>query len=234
MKKTAFFLFFILLCVVSWSQDTGVDKRNIRLTVVDKKERPIKNVKVSSQTNSQSGKTDQSGQFDFNNMTDEGVINLLLPGVGATNIPVTGLDAIMVKRQSTTSYSYMDKNAQNVLIEKVIKKSGDILDVPAILERRQASSLIDLLKGNMAGLMISPDNKASVRGVSTFDPTKVDQTYEVMVFVDGTQAGNLRDVSGFLNVNDIQTIELNKSGAGYGLQGANGVLLITTKRNSNE
>ena len=234
MKKTAVFLLFLFfMSSVSWSQDTDATKRNIKLTIIDKKERPMKNVKASSMTGSQSGKTDQSGQFDFKNMTDDSSISVFLPGgVGETSIPVTGLDEIILKRQSATSYSYKDKNAQNVLIEKVIKKSGDILDVPAILERRQASSLIDLLKGNMPGLMISPDNKASVRGISTFDHTRVEQTYEVTVFVDGNQAGTLSDVSGFLNVHDIQTIELNKSGSGYGLQGANGVLLITTKRNS--
>ena len=75
MKKTTFFLTFILMGFIAWSQNSDVAKRNIKLTIVDKKERPMKNIKASSKTDSQSGKTDQSGQFDFKNMTDESSID---------------------------------------------------------------------------------------------------------------------------------------------------------------
>jgi len=234
MKKIVFFLIFALMGIISWAQDADVAKRNVRLTIVDKKDRPIKNVKVGTYSDSQSGKTDISGQFEFRNMTDKDSIKVVLPTVGKTVISVDGLDIIDIKRLSTHSYSYMDKNAKNVMIEKVIKQSADIIDVPTVLAKRQVNSLIDLLKGNMPGLYIAPDNTATVRGVGGFNINNPEQTYEITVFVDGTQKGTLRDVNTFLNVRDIKTIELNKSGSGFGLQGAYGVLIITTINNSRE
>ena len=230
MKKTAIFLIIILAGVVFRTQDSSASKRNVTLTVVDKKERPIKNVKVSSLPDLQSGKTDQSGQFFFKDISDEDSVKVILPSVGEAMIPVNGMDAIVIKRHSAHSYSYMDKDAKSVMIEKTIKQSSDVMDVPAVLAKRQVNSLIELLKGNMPGLYIAPDNTATVRGVGGFNVNNPEQTYEVTVFVDGTQKGTLKDVNSFLNVRDIKTIELNKSGAGYGLQGANGVLLIKTKR----
>jgi len=218
--------------VVFWSQDSCASKRDVRLTVVDKKERPIKNVKVNSIPDLQSGKTDQSGQFVFKDMNDGDSIKVVLPSVGETMISVNGMDAIVIKRHSAHSYSYMDKDSKNVMIEKTIKQSSSAMDVPAVLAKRQVNSLIELLKGNMAGLYIAPDNTATVRGAGSFNVTNPQQTYEVLVFVDGTHVGTVKDANTFLNVRDIQTIELNKSGSGYGLQGANGVLVIVTKRNA--
>jgi TonB-dependent Receptor Plug Domain. len=215
--------------VVSWAQDS--DKKNVKLTVLNQKERPMKNVKVSVYNNSQSGKTDKSGQFDFKYLTSKDSIKVILPTVGETVISVDGLDAIVLKRLSANSYTYTDKNAKSITVEGGAKKNAGILDVPAILAKRQASSLIELLKGHMPGLYIDPQNIATVRGAGSFNvATNPDQTYEVVVFVDGTIVGTVKDANIFLNVNDIQTIELNKSGSGYGMQGANGVLVVTTKR----
>ena len=214
--------------VVSWAQDS--DKKNVILTVLNQKERPIKNVKASVYNNSQSGKTDQSGQFDFKYLTDKDSIKVILPTVGETVISVDGLNAITIKRLSANSYSYLDKNAKSITIEGGIKKNAGIIDVPTVLEKRQVNSLIELLKGHMPGLYIAPDNTATVRGSSSFNVTNPEQTYEVVVFVDGNSVGTVKDASSFLNVNDILTIELNKSGSGYGMQGANGVLVILTKR----
>ena len=215
--------------VVSWAQDT--DKKNVKLTVLNQKERPMNNIKVSVYNNSQSGKTDKSGQFDFIYLTDKDSIKVVLPTVGETVISVDGLDAIVIKRLSSNSYSYLDKNAKSITVEKAMRKNADVLDVPAILAKRQASSLIELLKGHMPGLYIDPKNIATVRGAGSFNvATNPDQTYEVVVFVDGTIVGTVKDANIFLNVHDILTIELNKSGSGYGMQGANGVLVILTKR----
>ena len=214
--------------VVSWAQDS--EKKNVKLTVLNQKERPIKNVKVSVYNNSQSGKTDQSGQFDFKYLTNKDSIKVILPTVGETVISVDGLSAITIKRLSANSYSYLDKNAKSITVEGGNKKNADVLDVPAILAKRQVSSLIELLKGHMPGLYIAPDNIATVRGSGSFNVTNPEQTYEVLVFVDGTIVGTVKDANIFVNVHDIQTVELNKSGSGYGMQGANGVLVVTTKR----
>lgn len=249
MRRLYLFSVLFFITTISWPQNLNVVKRDIILTIVDQKDWPLKRVKVSSQTGRQSGMTDPSGRFVLKNMTDESSIHVVLPGVGKTEIPVGGLDSIIIKRHSSFSYSYIDRNAENVIVEKINKKASSVLDVPAILEKRKFSSLMELLQA-YGGIYISPDGKASVRGVSTFDTTNKGsgssgsfsnnmtdetsprQTHELIVFVDGIQARTVKVVNTFLNINDIQTIEVNKSGSGYGLQGSNGVIEIKTKRSA--
>jgi TonB-dependent SusC/RagA subfamily outer membrane receptor len=51
----------------------------------------------------------------------------------------------------------------------------------------------------------------------------------MMVIIDGMQGGSVSD----LNVSDVESVKMlkNVDAAIYGLQGSNGVLLITTKKN---
>ncbi|MCD8186360.1 MAG: hypothetical protein LUD68_07910 [Rikenellaceae bacterium] len=48
--------------------------------------------------------------------------------------------------------------------------------------------------------------------------------------MDGTPAGTLQQVNGILNIYDIQSVSILKEGSIYGSRGANGVILITTKK----
>ncbi len=97
----------------------------------------------------------------------------------------------------------------------------------------------EALQGRIPGLDINRTSGAPGGGVSiqlrgnrTLSGTangQIGQTSEPLVIIDGFQGGNIAD----LNPNDIESIEVMKdasSTAIYGWQGANGVILVTTKR----
>ncbi len=106
------------------------------------------------------------------------------------------------------------------------------------LVKTAAPNITSTLTGKMTGVITrqrsgrpggdSPD--FLIRGRSTYDPDKVG-TNDPLVVIDGVE----RDFDR-IDPNDIESITILKdaaSGAIYGARGANGVILVTTKRGSN-
>ena len=110
----------------------------------------------------------------------------------------------------------------------------DIVNVPAILQKRSYRSLAELLQqSGVAGLNIkilpgSEENEfdvsANIRGLNSFGSAS-----EPLVVVNGIAVGTLNSVNNSLNLYDIESIEVDKTGFGWGSRGANGVIIITTK-----
>jgi len=224
MKYIYFFLMFIFIGAVSTAQETDATKRPVSVKIIDKKGRPIKNVVLSSHSNTQKGKTDRAGQFIFLYVSDDDSITVKLPGAGQIIIPIAGMDSIEIRRSTTRSYYYLGNDSQSVMIEKAKTSPSTTLDVPELLKKQYFSSLIDLLRGNVPGLSIGYDNSANIRGASSFH-----MSTEPLVVVNGMVQGTLSEVNNLLNVNDIKTVEVLKHGAEYGVRGSNGVILIKTK-----
>ena len=226
-KYMKFICVLFVLCfmsVIGWTQDADSSKRNVVLKVVDRRSRPIRRIIVSSPNNSQAGMTDNSGQFVFSGMTDDDIISVMLSGVGEVTVPVVGMDAIVVIQNSRRRYSYVNNEGQSVILSSNNTQSSNLMDVPAMMKQRQYRSLIDLLQGNVAGLNISADGSATIRG-----PNSIYGSSEPIVFVNGMEMGTLSLVNSTLSVYDIQSIEVLKEAAEYGMRGANGVILIKTK-----
>ena len=118
-----------------------------------------------------------------------------------------------------------------------------------IAESKQ-SNLINALQGKIAGVTINgsgggPGQGASIliRGVNSLNPSRSNQPLFVIdglpvdnsTFTTGTtgdRGASLPNRMSDINPNDIETINVLKGGAAtalYGLRGANGVIVITTK-----
>ncbi|HEY8957025.1 SusC/RagA family TonB-linked outer membrane protein, partial [Chitinophaga sp.] len=97
---------------------------------------------------------------------------------------------------------------------------------------RPATSAVSALQGQMAGVTVvnataipggSDENKIRIRGIGTLNDAGP------LVVVDGIPGGNLN----ILNQDDIENISVLKDAASssiYGVRGANGVILVTTKK----
>ena len=231
MKYVNLILMLVFTSFAVWAQDVvDVPKRDVYLKVVNKKGRPVRNVLVQSFSTSQAGMTDRMGLFLFNNMTDDDNITLLLPKYGETVIPVTGLDSIVVMLRSARLYTFVNNEGNSIIIEKDRTQPNDKLDVEALLRQRNYNSLSELLQGRVAGLEISTGNgiggavTANIRGQRSFMLSN-----EPLVVLNGMAYGTLSEANAMLNVHDIKTIEVQKSGSEWGVRGANGVILIVTK-----
>ena len=111
--------------------------------------------------------------------------------------------------------------------------TGSIVSVNAEeMLKRNPITVGQGLQGAAAGVNVyrnsgnpTGDVTVRIRGVST-----INNTADPLYVVDGIQAG--RSIS-FLNPSDIESIEILKDASAtaiYGAQGANGVILVTTKR----
>lgn len=84
------------------------------------------------------------------------------------------------------------------------------------------SNITDYLQGRVPGLTVV-NGRITIRGINTFFGST-----QPLIVIDGTPGGSLADI----NPQDIQSIQVLKdagSTAIYGVRGANGVIVITTK-----
>jgi len=218
---------FICTGMNASAQDAGFPDRDISLQVLNKRGRPVNNIVVQSQKTDKAGMTDRSGLFVFRNMADNDTIAVILPKYGKTLIPVTGMDHLSVTVRSSIHYSYNDNTGQSVVITKDRMGTSSTLDVQAMLKRRTYSSLADLLKGQVPGLIISSDHgSASARFGG---PSSIRSSNEALVVLDGMAIGTLNEANSRVNVFDVKTIETLRDGAGWGVRGANGVIIVNTR-----
>ncbi len=117
---------------------------------------------------------------------------------------------------------------------QTVKKSDLVGSIGSIgakqIQERQPTSLADALEGQIAGTQVVTDGgdpfsqgTIQIRGASTLN-AGIGPLY----VIDGV----LNDDATFLNPQDIQSIEVLKDAASsaiYGVRGANGVIIITTK-----
>jgi len=231
MKNITILLLFSLMTVSAWAQNPDAARRDIPVKIYDKKGRPVKSVAVESFDTSKKGATDKDGQYVFKNMSDNDTISMNLPKYGKAIFPVTGMDSIVVNLRSATVYDYKNKERQTMSVEKEKVNPNPVLDVPEILKKQSYTSLISLLRGRVAGLnftQTATGESASIRGNSSFDTNN-----EPLVALDGIIIGTVSEANAIVNVHDIKTIEVLKLATEYGVRGSNGVIKITSKRNSN-
>jgi TonB-dependent SusC/RagA subfamily outer membrane receptor len=102
------------------------------------------------------------------------------------------------------------------------------------LARVRAGRLEELLEGQVPGLQVlrlpNGDFSLRIRGMGTFSGSN-----EPLIVVDGmpTTSSHLGSVLVGLNPGDVERVEVLKDAGStgiYGVRGANGVILITTKR----
>jgi TonB-linked SusC/RagA family outer membrane protein len=118
--------------------------------------------------------------------------------------------------------------------------TGSVYSVkPGMVTATPVSNAAEALQGRIPGLDITRNNGApggnvniQLRGNRTLSGTNIGKDREPsspLIIIDGFQGGNLTD----LNPNDIESVEVLKdasSTAIYGWMGANGVIIVTTKR----
>lgn len=214
----------LFTCLDAKAQDTILPNRDIALKIVNKRGRPISKIIVHSLKSGNGGMTDHTGLFIFKDIADNDTISANLPNDIYALIPVAGMDSIVIKTYRVGTYSYQDNSGQIQFIKRSnTDHPSAILDVPAILQNNPFTTLTQLLQGRVAGLSIH-DGKANIRGINSFTSPSTP-----LIVLDGSPIGALEEAENMVDIYNISTIEILKDGSGWGLRGANGVILIKTK-----
>ena len=89
-------------------------------------------------------------------------------------------------------------------------------------EVRTYRDMYEYLEGRVAGVMVTTGKRIIIRGVNT-----VNGSSDPLIIVDGAECQDLSTI----NPNDVKSVDILKDSAAaiYGVRGANGVIVITTK-----
>lgn len=142
-------------------------------------------------------------------------------GGRATISPVLEADIAALDEVVVIGYGSQKKK---VVTAATVKVTGESL------EKRVTTNALQALQGSAAGVSIRSNSgqpgdglKVNVRGIGTINNS------DPLYIVDGMQVGDIK----YLNNADIESIDILKDAASaaiFGTQGANGVVLITTKK----
>ncbi|MDE6007787.1 MAG: SusC/RagA family TonB-linked outer membrane protein [Muribaculaceae bacterium] len=180
--------------------------------------------------------TDLEGRYTLNGVPSDGTLIFSYVGFGAVEKPVKGqtvIDAVM-------------KEDAEILGEVVVVGYGS-------LSRKEVSSSIvqvnsddfqkgamnnpmEMLTGKVAGLNVSSTAAADPNGSASLQvrgATSLSAGNGPLIVIDGVPGGDIRTIA----PQDIESMSVLKDAASasiYGTRGANGVILITTKKGTGE
>lgn len=197
--------------------------------VTDPAGEPLPGVTIVIKGTSVGTITDSEGSYSLKDVPENGNLLFSFVGMKTQEIPVTGKVVVNVTMQE-----------ESVGIEEVvavgygISRKRDIVSAMAsvkgeIFRSASSSNVKDVLQGKVAGVDVQAarypgdDREILIRGVRSLNAGN-----NPLIIVDGVP-GTL----GSISTNDIESIEVLKDAASsaiYGSMGANGVILVTTKR----
>jgi len=207
--------------------------RNVKGVVVDETGEPVIGANVTVEGTLIGTITDFNGEFRLD-VPAEGILLVSYIGYSNQKVTLTG----------STTYHIVLREDSELLDEVVVvgygtmKKSdisGSVVSVnQEDMMKRNPVNIVQGLQGAAAGVMVSknsgdPSGAATIRirGVAT-----VNGSADPLYVVDGVQVGSSAD---FVNPADVESIEILKDASAtaiYGARGANGVIMITTKKGS--
>lgn len=202
-------------------------------TVVDKTTgEPLINAVVKETKSGKAAATNLDGKFQLNVPAD-GVLEVSYIGYSTMTVPVNGRTDIEIKLDENTEL------LDEVVVvgygaQKKVNLTGSVssVDFDKSKSSRPMTTMAAALSGMSAGLNVmqtggkpnSEGQHISIRGVGTLNNAGP------LILCDGMEV-SLNEV----NPNDVASVSILKDAAScaiYGNRGANGVILITTKRGS--
>jgi len=245
MKPLLLTWIFLLACMLSFAQ------RAIHGKVVDESGLPVIGATILVQGTQIGTTSNNNGEFSLS--IPESATHLQVRSIGyeAVTIPVTAETSYTITLHATT-------RSLNQVVVTALGIRRDVRSLGYASQEVNAReltishqpNLVNALQGRVAGVMIGstgggPGQGASIliRGVNSLDPGKNNQPLFV---VDGIPVDNTTSTFGTtggrgvqmtnriadINPDDIESITVLRGGAAtalYGLRGANGVIVITTK-----
>ncbi|MFU1856443.1 SusC/RagA family TonB-linked outer membrane protein [Sphingobacterium sp. NGMCC 1.201703] len=215
-------------------------------TVIDgTTKEPIEGVTIQLEAVTHSVKTDRNGKFQF--VTGQKLpFTLILTFVGYQKKRVVVNTSPAVIELSPTSEDLEEVVVVGYGTQKRRDLTGAVASLPENLLKQPVSSLDQTLKGGIAGVQVTqtsgqPGGGVSIRirgGASIQggnEPLYVIDGFPVYNQTESTGVGSGTPVNPLASINpaDIESIEVLKDAAAtaiYGSRGANGVILVTTKK----
>lgn len=174
--------------------------------------------------------TDMDGNFNLQDIPSDGVLLVSFVGMKPVEINVAGQSVLKITMEEE-SIGLEEVVAIGYGVQKKKLLTGANTNVKGEdIQSLNTTTAMDALKGITPGVSITQNNgqpgassKINIRGIGTTGDSNP------LYIVDGVVQGGID----YLSPNDIESIDVLKDAASaaiYGSRGANGVILVTTKK----
>jgi len=231
-RKSVLSRFLFTLMLVLSTTVMAQNSRVVKGRVIDEKNEPLigATIKVKGlETNG--GLTNATGQFTINVPTDKQIIVVSYIGYDTQELNILGKSNVnIILKDNTQQMSEVvvvgyGQQKKASVVGAITQTKGQVLE-----RAGGVSSLGAALTGNLPGVVTmtttakpgEEDPQIIIRGVSSWNKS------DPLILVDGIERQmNSVDIN---SVDNISVLKDASATAVYGVRGANGVILITTKR----
>ncbi|MFN7280331.1 MAG: TonB-dependent receptor plug domain-containing protein, partial [bacterium] len=228
MRKIVLFLITLTsISLASWAQT-----RKLSGTVLSESGSALAGASISIKGGTGGTVTDNDGKFSLNiPATGKVVITINSIGFAAQEITVGDKTDISVKMvsESTKMEDVVVVGYGSVRKKDLTGAVGSL--APRDIVRTNPSNVTQALQGQVTGVVVTKTSNKPGQGfqIDIRGQNTITGATEPLVVIDGVIGARLRDI----NPQDIQSIDILKdasSTAIYGARGANGVIIITSKK----
>ena len=225
LKRASVALLLSVFCFMAYAQKT------VTGTVKDATGEPMIGVSVVVDGTTNGAMTDLDGHFTIQKVPNNGVLKFSYVGYKEQKLPVAGKNTLTVVLQEDA----MGLDEVVVVGYGTMKKkdlTGAVASVkPADIEQVAAPDVMQAMQAKVPGLdLISGDGQAgSAVSITLRGNRSITASNSPLIIVDGVEYTGSLD----LPASDIESMDILKDAAStaiYGTKGANGVIIITTKR----
>jgi TonB-linked SusC/RagA family outer membrane protein len=231
LKQLLLIMFLTIIVSFAMVDSALAQNRNVSGRVVDEQQGPIPGVTVGVKGTATKVQTNNNGEFVISVPADKQVLSFLYLGMKPQDVNVAGKTTIKVVMQDSA-----DQLGEVVVVGYGVQKKQSVVGAitqttSEVLERTGGvSSLGAALTGNLPGVITTAssgmpgeeDPQILIRGRSTWNNASP------LILVDGVERSiNNIDIS---SVASVSVLKDASATAVFGVKGANGVILITTKR----
>lgn len=239
-KQSVFFRCVFALIIILFFSVNAFSQNNFKVTgkVTDNFGNPVQGATVTLKGSKVSVFTATDGNFVINVPDGNAIIIITSIGFAEQSVSIKNRSTVIVTLQNAAS-SLQDIVVIGYGTQRKSDVTGALSRITAdVIQERPAQNVLQAIQGKASGVQVSSNMKPGelpvvrVRGNRSLGASN-----DPLYVIDGIPLVNSLGVNSFtmsdLNPNDIASIEILKdasSTAIYGSRGANGVILITTKK----
>jgi len=206
-------------------------QKDVSGVVTDSKGKVLKGIRMDVLNTGIHAKSDKKGIFILKQVESEDSVVVYLPKGQESKFRIG--DAAKLQLKVKEAIMEVDKGNGTLEAQPLEKRSFDeqpngSVITAKMIQRNNYQNLKDILRAFISGINIQTgangETVSNIRGISSLNLSN-----EPLVIVDGAEM-DLNTANLSCSVYDIDRIEVNKEGLGYGVRGANGVIIIKTKR----
>ena len=224
-------LFFVALLSVL-AVGAFAQSKTVSGTVLDKTGESVIGASVVVKGTTNGTITDFDGKFTLQNVPDNGTIQVSFVGYKTMDISVKGQSTVKIILEEDT-----ETLDEVVVVGYGTAKKSDVTGAMSrvtskVIEDRPVQNALQAMQGRVTGVDITSNNRPGELGdIRIRGNRSINATNEPLYVIDGIPmtAGSMADI----NPGDIESMEILKDASAtaiYGSRGANGVILVTTKK----